>query len=823
MDSMEILNPFSELSHSISLEKAASMIKAGDYRLPEDPSQWNAAIQDSIESQHPNIVRMGSNPHIVYKNKDWGEGCAMGSISISVGKTLIVFPIIIRYGNLSPFDIAYVHNGDKWIHTSEENMREFESDNDSLFGEVTDKKMTGDNEYDDRWEYLAAPKGYDFKGGSRVFKGASSVRALCPIEPLDVTMKYAASHKGRVCHTSKEARRFFKVAAERVEIALDSLINSYDDEKPLDDIAKQPFEKVEHEEGTLKTTEDMPIKVASAYDDEENVPSIFAGQIPSESYDPLRVRYEEETNYAIDDPAFKTGAMKFFNLLHIKKAGLGQYEMNMGRRGYDGAFRVTGDIDKVASTIFSGDIKAASKVLDAVDDAEGVVVDSSIEDSNIGHIETLKDMQIVDDANRITRYGIYNVFTEAGEKETGHVLPVFDWSGEQTTMFLFISELNWALQSNINGTISGRQSKLPNGVLRPERRGSLVFDEKGKGIAFPPIEIKSVVLKKGGTVIRGTDLGSMKGVNLVMTKDVPGVMQFSESNDPDSWLPGHVNAYIPLGAKFVPLPKEITKIATAERAERALGAKFASLSDSDVVLVKTADKYTVEFSDDLCSYPEGISLMMKEATKVSYSGDRALNRKEAEFALKLGGTIMVDDVLTVAKEGSRTLAPAISGTGSANMRDSMIEAANINHYVSLPSRYKTAAKELRLDIEPILDVITLAPMLGKYARVVLNDVFDTAPPRLSQKIGSFKGAEYEDKPTLDDLFELGFLNDKSLRYYAEKIKDIEDLEDLLCKVLLTTRISAFGMEEDSAQNALYGVSELKNVLAKINFKLHRAE
>lgn len=821
MDSITVVNPFDKLGFSVGIDKIASMIKAGDYKLPEDPAQWNAAIQDALQSQHPETVKAGSNPHIIYKHSDWGSGCALGSVSIAVGKALVVFPVVIRYGNLAPFDMVYDHNEDRWMHTSEENMRSFASGDESLFGSVTTTKMTGDNDYEDRWEYLRAPRGYDYKGASLIFENEASM-ASCPIEPLVGAVKYAQDHSDRLLYSPDHVVDLFKKASASAKLVSDAYLKTESGKKAIEKYGSAHFE----EPTTTETTLPKPIdNVKDSIFDLESSGKIknvaeAAGEIPV------------EIDEYLDSPAFKSAAYDFFDIVLIKKASLGSYDISMGRRGFEGIFSVNGDIDKVAEVFFGNSsvesLKTADKILDAVDDAGSLLIDSAPDDSDDIHSEILGDANVVDDSKRISRYGVYEVFTEAGERQVGHVLPVFDWSGDQSQAFLFISECNWALQSNINGKASGRQAVLPNGVIRPERRGAFVYDSNGKGIALPPIEIKSVLSKKTGMVIRGTDLGSMKALNLVLTKDTPGVMEFTEFNDPETWIAGHVNVYVPIGAKFVPLPADVTKIASAEEAIKKLDLKLATTSDSSIGLRKKGGQFFVSAVDGLYPYPTAIREILKEASSMVYDDRVPLGAKEAEFALRLSGGIMSDSFITLIKEGKVLDVPAELPENVMGIREAMIKSAELNNQIEMPGRYKSAAEHLRIPIEQVLNVVTVAPHLKKFADEILPKILDmegiyASPLDFDNKRDSFKGAAYEDRPTLDDLFELGFLNDKNLRHFLAKQQDVEELEDFLCKVLMATRIAGFGMEEDSAQNALYGVSELKNVLARINFKIHGSD
>lgn len=823
MKTEEVKNPFVIPGFSDEFDKIASLIKEGDYRLPEDPAQWNAAIQDAMETQLPEIAKAGGNPHIVYKHKDWGTLCAVGSMSLAPGGNLLVFPVVIRYGNLAPFDMVYVHNQDKWLHTSEENMRQFEAqDSNSVFGGVSTKDVVGDNEYSDRWEYLQSPKGFSFRGGSRLFTGPQ-VNVGCPIDPLNATMKYAQKNMDRILFTSDHVRTLFKAAEET---ASKTTAYYYETAEGNNDGKAQfgpaELEKPTHTEEDIGDGEITPLSIKQANQD-MRLP-IF-NTVPQEDITAIR-EYQEDRDELMNPSSYRKVAMQFSDLLFVEKAGLNDYIAKMGRRGYNGAFEVRGGISKMAEMLSDGDTKAAAKILDAVDNAQSILVDSAATEGNMGQIETLGNVALINDGKRVTRFGIYDVFTEEGDKEAGHVIPLVDWNGDITTMFLYISDRSWALQSNINGTISSYKTILPAGVLHPDTKGAFVYDKDGNGITFPPIEIKKVVSTGAGVVVRAIDLGNMHPVNIVMSKDVPAVMEFQQSNDPQNWIAGHTNVYMPIGVKFVPIPDHVTKIASVNRALEQQNLKMASLSPEVAKISMESGRYYVTTDHNLHSYPEGMKTAMKDAKFVSYNGQSGLSRKEAEFALRLGGAIMPEQMVSLVKEGREGIihAPVEAASKMASSHESLIAGAMLSNFMALPARYKAAAVDLRLDTDSMLDVITLAPKLSKTASGLLAEVLNTSHPlvKASKNVSMLKGADYEDKPSLDDLFELGFLNEKNLQYYTGKMQDIEDLEDFLCKILITTRMSGLGLDEDSAQNALYGVSELKNALTRINFRVNRA-
>lgn len=803
---MEIKNPFESRTFTQGLEKLASSWtpKVADYKLPEDPAQWNASIQDAIQSQLPSVVEVSSNPHIVYKNHDWGAKCALGSISLAVGETLLVFPVIIRYGQLAPFDVVYVHNTDKWMQASEQNMRKFEAANrNSVFGAVTTKNIKGDNEYEDRWEYLKAPRGFSYKGARLHFLGKRKT-ATYPVEGLSEVMDYMRENPGRIYYTSKQAQRLFKMAYDRVK----TMVDEFSDHPVLGEkVASIQFN--EPEPGPLA------MKVAEDWEMVSGIPE-FAPQIPKDTQNAVR-EYLEEVDEDIDTDSFKRAAFEFFDGIYIKKVGLNDYIAKLGRRGFDGVFTIRGDVDKFSSYITGGDRKAAEKVLDAVDEARELMEAGDTVDSTKGPIEVLGDAAVVNDIDRVTSFGVYDVFTENGERESGYVMPVIDWTGEETPWFLFRSDNVWALESNINGKISPKACSLPSTTLTPESIGAFVYDKGGRGIVFPPIKIKHVTLSSGKTVVRGVDLGTREGVNIILSGDVPSLMPITHKIAPNDFLAGHINVYMPSAVRFVPLPHTTTKIAAAEEAARRIDAKFASSGDATMRVRKNGNAFYLTNNIKLAQYPPVIARIMKDAELQRYTESDALSAKEAEFVMTMGGAIMPAEVIELSKEGS-TDVPVVA----PDVLEAKLAGAAFNNAMGMQSRLKVAAKDLRPSMRSVLDVVTMAPGIKKHADEILTGVLSGAP-WVGENLSRIKGASIDDKPSLDDLFELGFLDDQSLTYYTDRLQDVEEMEDFLCKILIATRIAGLGMEEDSAQNALYGISDLKNVLERLSFRINRTD
>lgn len=797
---MEYKNPFEISGFDIGLEKLAAgyVVKEADYRLPEDPAQWNASIQDALQNQLPGVFDVGGNPHIVYKNTDWGEKCALGSVSMAVGDELLIFPVVIRYGHLAPFDMVYIHGTDKWIHTSEENMRSFESANrNSVLGEVTTNRIVGDNEYEDRWEYLKAPRGFSYRGARLNLIGDKL--SSYPIKELASTMEYMREHPDRILHTSKQAQRLFKIAHARTV----AIMEEFSSDPKIGSMLEIPTDE-----------QASNFKLAMS---ELGAPPEFAPQIPKPAQEAIEEQAEEKEE-DLNSGAFEKAAHLFFDVAYIKKAGLNHYTAKFGRRGFDGVFSVSGDIDKIAQYVAMGDRKEAEKILDAVDEAKELfAVDETVSGSK-GPIEDLGNRALVEDIDRIHAFGVYTVLTETGDQAVGYVIPIVDWDGKQTPFKLFRNDELWGVESDIHGKVSSKVVSMPNGVLKPGRIGAFVFDEGGRGMAFPPIEIKSVILSNGSTVIRGIDQGSHEQVNIVMSNKVPQLMPMTQKMAPNDFIIGHKNVFMPTGVKFVPLPEVVTKIASKEEAASIIDMKIATAVDKSVYIDKYDNGFRVRIAHELMPYPRAISKLMKEASIERYDGMRTLSAKEAEFALASGGAMMPDLAVSALKEGSNSSynVPALN----TETLECKIAAAQLANCLELPSRMKAAALELRPSVIDVLNVVTIAPTLKKHAEALIGDIFDTS---VLPKTASVKGAKFDERPSLDDMFELGFMDDQSMIYYTDKIQDLEELEDLLCKILITTRIASLGVEEDSAQNALYGVSELKNALKRLSFRVNRTD
>ena len=81
------------------------MEKVAYFRVGEDANEWNRQVIQFFHEQFPYF--MNTPIKIDWKRKEEAKGYAVGSIEIQEGEGMSV-PIIIRYYNLYPFDIAFI-------------------------------------------------------------------------------------------------------------------------------------------------------------------------------------------------------------------------------------------------------------------------------------------------------------------------------------------------------------------------------------------------------------------------------------------------------------------------------------------------------------------------------------------------------------------------------------------------------------------------------------------------------------------------------------------------------------------------------------------
>lgn len=103
---------------AFSKPDAADVVKIGS-SLGDDTSMWLESIKGEFKKEYPEITAK-STPHFAFTNKDFSEGAGTGSITVTVGDRILLFPIIIRDKDLAPFDTFYDQNDKSWHYMTDE-------------------------------------------------------------------------------------------------------------------------------------------------------------------------------------------------------------------------------------------------------------------------------------------------------------------------------------------------------------------------------------------------------------------------------------------------------------------------------------------------------------------------------------------------------------------------------------------------------------------------------------------------------------------------------------------------------------------------------
>jgi len=98
------------------------LLKFGSLDLGKDHTTWYGKIQSYFEASHSPVIKAGGKPHIQFTYKDLAKGMAVGSITVAVHGHILVFPVVIRGGQLEDFDVYYDQADRRWKYSSEENL-----------------------------------------------------------------------------------------------------------------------------------------------------------------------------------------------------------------------------------------------------------------------------------------------------------------------------------------------------------------------------------------------------------------------------------------------------------------------------------------------------------------------------------------------------------------------------------------------------------------------------------------------------------------------------------------------------------------------------
>ena len=852
-----IENPFEKIGVEIPMAYLEAMIKKADLSLGSDRNGWNDEVISAFETQHPEIISAGGRPHLSHSFKDWAEGCDIGVITVTLKTGVLMFPVIIRYEKLAPFDMCYSHDEDSWKYATPDTLKNYSMTSSPFLGVSDAEHDEIELDDDDRWLGLTSTTLID----AGYVNTASLKRAF-----------------------DKRAQAVIDLAAEKRAYVVHG-----------SDFLREQLEKL-----------------AASLEQEEE-PKCIKLAFPK-----------------IPDIDYST-----FDTVFIKKAALNEYDVRMGHQGYLPIFRMKLSSPQLRHVLKKMNYKEAEKILDAIDTTpeSGALLSSG------------NDPDVLDPANymqgkTLHQYGTFHVTdVESGKTETGIVYPVIDWSGEDTKRIVFLGEDVWALQKNMHGHIATTPKSPPKGRISPGNTGIFINVEDGIGFSTPPIEVQSVLSNKRGVRIKGIDLGSKRRVNLIVTSQQAVIMPFSAEVDPENFVPGADNVYLPSVLTFVPLPSKTTKIA-ADLAE-----------DIDCAMLKLAENYggpavkymhskgtdTFAMAPDprmWNRFPDGMNKVAMESDMITTEGEEELRFRggmttmETAFYSKIACVPHAETVISMVRENPVSGWRRMPSLGSSqvklassiiqsDLRDKLIKAhakkidkiaSTINsiltpaHLFHIAASYehlqKYAAELLPQFIEHTAGEIPGVPdgtgprgmgagpgkgtqsglglimeklRKGETLTAKEQEIYDShnssdknagvvrgvpdgtgpggagrqagrglgpckdiedkeigAPdPDATAALGDNQSVEkkagmdsiQDGKSSLNTLFNLGLLSPKNIDYLKNKSDFLDDAEDFFCKLLMTTRLAGLDVEEDALIASLEAITQSRELIESLGFGL----
>lgn len=866
-------NPFEKIGTEIPMAYVEAMIKKANVTMGSDRNNWNDEIVSAFETQHPEIISAGGRPHLSHSYKDWSEGCGVGAITVTLKTGVLMFPVIIRYSKLAPFDMCYSHDEDAWKYATPDTLKRYSMSSSPFLGVSDAHHDEVELDEDDRWMGLTSSTLIDAG-----YVNTASLKRACA-ERSQAIVDLGISKRAYVIHGSEFLKGKLKKLAESLN---------------------------------AKETDAKCIKLAFP-------------EIP-------------DLDYSVFDTIF------------IKKASINEYDVRMGHQGYLPVFRMKLSTPQLRYVLKSMNYKEAEKILDAIDTTpeSGALLSSG---QNPDVVNPANYMQ----GKTLHQYGTFHVTNvETGKTETGIVFPVIDWTGEDTKRIVFLGEDVWSLQKNMHGHPATTPKLPPQGRISPGNKGIFINTEDGIGFSTPPIEVQSVFSNKRGVRIKAIDLGAKRRVNLIVTSQQAVIMPFSEAVDPDNFVPGADNVYLPSNLTFVPLPEKTTKIASdlKEDIHCAMLKMAESCGGPAVKFMYSKETKKFAMASDPRIWHRFPDAINKEAT----ASDRVISEGEDTFSFRGGMTAMesaffskiacipyAETIMNIVREDTSSAWKRIPSMRSdrvkvassviqSDLRQKLIEASSkkiekiatiINetltpeHMFHIAASYEYLQKEAAKLLPQVMEHVAGATRgvpdatgpygrgagpgegtssgLGLMSKLTKQDFIDRFMkdipeeerqkflakfwPESTSKEGSLiedllkkagkirgvpdgtgpggagrqmgrglgpcqdegeapnpdeeaalgdnqvveKGAGMDSiqdgKSSLNTLFNLGLLSPKNIDYLKNKADFLNDAEDFFCKLLMTTRLAGLDIEEDALEASLEAITQSKELIESLGFGL----
>lgn len=704
------------------------LLKKADVDLGENSHLWFAKIYGAFEGQHPEVLRPDSAPSLTFDQQDFGKGFALGAVSVGAGPNLLIFPVIIRNNKLAPFDLVFV-NG---------NLR------------YADKGML---------QALAHPyRPFVGRSTASVGRGPNTSAALHNDQ---------LAGSGRTVLGSAQEIDVMADLEERVR----PISYTLEAEENLSKSAGFEFDEIKY-----SIAQDQIYKWAQL--------SMESPEYYLNGTNEFRAMFD-----SLSRDGVKTASAQgiWYDIASVERSDINKYITKIAKRGYDGFVEIIMDSDDVRKIAeeFDQDGDAVLGLADKLSPEGGVLLSkegqaiqelstmaktaSEIPDQALSEYMVNGKIPTFDIPGLVHNYGTYNVLFASGDYDTGIVFNMVDWNFKKDSNYLFVGS-KYAIQERMAGQPSSTSFRAPRGEPNEGTVGTFVYESSGTGFAIPPFEVSSYRSTPRGLAIKAQGIMDGKPLNLVPVEGVKSLVKITRENDPEVYVDGCVNVYVPASMQFIVLPPERGSIIPDPQQAIKLSSwrnQMLAGPSSDVRVSVDADN---RYQLDMVSFP--LEDLPGHISKTS--GFRLLDRRpsrllDVAFSLKVAGLNSPYELVDLAR--------------------------GYTHSINIPIKSASKISNLQRDRD--------------YSSA-WYEIYDRVPREALYKIASVT----MDKKTLDEVFSLNFINKDNLKYFMSNLGLLKDVEEYLARLLLAARVSDIGVDEDEISGALEDVSHIREVLSR---------
>lgn len=750
---MEVENPFLKVGREVPTEYVEYLLtKQADITLSSDKSTWNEQIVSAFENQHAGIIEAGGRPYVEHHFKDWADGSSVGAITVTVGTDMLLFPIIIRYNLLAPFDVAYSYRDTSW-HYANQNYINTKTKSPNVFDGMKRIPESAFDQIDDtdRWSNIGMAENVDHE---IYWTRTASDTAPALIDKVASLLSYASDNEAKLAYSSPWLKDTLMGLNETVVRE------------------RKPHQKLAD-----------------------------AKLLPEMDY-------------------------RFFDLMNIKRAGLDDYEVKLARRGYSPMLGIKISSSGVRELFKRMNDKTAEKVLGILDGKSDQTITRVIGNASTDKVEALDPANFVQ-GKPIHEYGTYHVTrTDNGKTDTGIVIPVIDWDGNDSGAALYLGEDVWSVQKRLHGIRASHNKIPPTGHLAPGRKGVFVYQRDGRAFATPPIEIRSIYSSPAGARVKVIDLGQLQPVNVIVSADSNGIMPFGPEIEEYAghYDPSSRNVIIPAKMTFTPLPETTVKIASEEEDLRSFQEKIGeAYGNSSGTVFSTAAGFGFDVPEQRymslpAEYVEKVGSDARISALPIPTHVNGAEYAEAAFLMKAAGVPYAESILEKAEESShaRLSFPIMSVEKMAGLKDGVAKDIRYKRRRAIKGQIKKACEHISSKITPegMFELAAVTPYLAKFAGEVLPAVYDAAKTKTATFDTSVLSSP---EKSLNTLFNLGLLNDRNIKYMKSKSDLLDDAEDFFAKMLITVRLTGMPVEESTLEATLEAISQTREAIYALGF------